>query len=207
LTDPPYRIETERLVLRCWDPAEAPKLAASVEASLDHLRPWMPWAHAYPQPLEDTVALLRGFRGRFDLGKDFAYGIFSPDESEVLGGTGLHPRGGEGSFEIGYWVRADESGRGLGTEATAALTRIAFELCGAERVDIRCDPANAASRAIPRKLGYTEEGTLRRRLHGPAGDPRRRDAVIYSMFEGELAQSPAASAEVRAFDALGTRLV
>lgn len=206
MTDPPYRIETERLVLRCWDPAEAPKLAAAVEASLDQLRLWMPWAHAYPQPLADTVALLRAFRGRFDLGKDFPYGIFSPDV-EVLGGTGLHPRAGEGSLEIGYWVRSDETGQGLGTEAAAALTRIAFELCGVERVDIRCDPANVASRAIPRKLGYTEEGTLRRRLHGPAGDPRRRDAVMYSMFKEELAGSAAASTELRAFDATGTRLV
>jgi RimJ/RimL family protein N-acetyltransferase len=206
MTDPPYRIETERLVLRCWDPAEAPMLAAAVEASLEHLRPWMPWAHAYPQPLSDTVALLRGFRGRFDLGKDFAYGMFSPDESEVVGGTGLHRRD-EGSLEIGYWVRTDLAGRGLGTEAAGALTRVGFELCGIERIDIRCDPDNAASRAIPRKLGYTEEGTLRRRLHGPEGDPRRRDAVMYSMFADELAGSPAASAKFQAFDAMGTRLV
>jgi len=206
LTDPPYRIDTERLVLRCWDPAEAPKLAAAVEASLDHLRPWMPWAHAYPQPIAETVALLRTFRGRFDLGKDFAYGIFSRDESEVVGGTGLHRRD-EGSLEIGYWIRTDQAGRGLGTEAAAALTRVAFELCGIERVDIRCEPDNVASRAIPRKLGYTEEATLRRRLHGPTGDPRRRDAVMYSMFAEELAGSPASGAQLQAFDALGTRLL
>jgi len=207
LTDPPYRIETDRLVIRCWDPAEAPKLAEAVEANLDHLRPWMPWAHAYPQPLSETVALLRAFRGRFDLGRDFAYGVFTRDDSEVVGGTGLHPRGGEGSLEIGYWIREDQAGQGLATEAAAALTRVAFELCGAQRVDIRCDPANAASRAIPRKLGYTEEGTLRRRLHGPGGDPGRRDAVMYSMFEDEFPASPAAGVELAAFDAAQTRLV
>jgi len=206
LTDPPYRIETARVVLRVWGPAEAPKLAQAVEASLDELRPWMPWAHAYPQPLEETVALLRSFRGRFDLGKDFAFGIFSHDESEVVGGTGLHRRD-EGSLEIGYWIRSDQAGQGLGTEAAAALTRVAFELCGTERVDIRCDPDNAASRAIPRKLGYTEDGTLRRRLHGPEGDPHRRDAVMYSMFPEELEGSPAGEAKFQAFDALGTRLV
>jgi RimJ/RimL family protein N-acetyltransferase len=205
VTDPPYRIETERLVLRVWDPAEAPELAAAVESSLDHLRPWMPWAHAYPQPLAETVALLRTFRGRFDLGKDFAYGIFSRDESEVLGGTGLHRRD-EGSLEIGYWIRTDHAGQGLGTEAAAALTRVAFELCGVERVDIRCDPANAASRAIPRKLGYTEEATLRRRLHGPEGDPRRRDAVMYSMFAEELEGSAASTARFEAYDALGEKM-
>src|SRR5204863_353260 len=89
-------------------------------------------------------------------------------QARVLRVTGQHRRD-EGSLEIGYWVRSHLAGRGFATEAAAALTRVAFELCGTERVDIRCDPDNAASRAIPRKLGYTEDGTLRRRLHGPEG--------------------------------------
>ena len=50
----------------------------------------MPWAHDEPQSLDEKVALLRLFRGNFDLGQDFVYGVFSADESEVLGGTGLH---------------------------------------------------------------------------------------------------------------------
>ena len=73
----------------------------------------MPWAHDDPQPLEEKVELLRGFRGRFDLGQDFVYGIFSADESEAVGGTGFHTRRGEGIFEIGYWIRASRVGEGL----------------------------------------------------------------------------------------------
>ena len=44
LKTPPYRIVTERLVLRCWEPRDAAALKEAVDASLDHLRPWMPWA-------------------------------------------------------------------------------------------------------------------------------------------------------------------
>ena len=98
---PPYRIETERLVVRCWEPRDAPLLKDAVDSSLEHLRPWMPWAHDDPQPLEAKVELLRVFRGRFDLGQDFVYGVFSADESEAIGGSGLHTRRGEGVFEIG----------------------------------------------------------------------------------------------------------
>src|SRR6185503_83625 len=139
---PPYRIETERLVVRCWEPRDAPLLKDAVDSSIEHLMPWMPWAVYEPQSLQEKVDLLRQFRGNFDLGKDFVYGIFDGDESEALGGTGLHTRVGDQAYEIGYWMRASRTGSGFGTEATAALTRVAFELTEVERIEIRCDPAN-----------------------------------------------------------------
>ena len=85
LKTPPYRIVTERLVLRCWEPRDAAALKEAVDASLDHLRPWMPWAENEPQTIEEKVELIRGFRGLFDTDEDYVYGIFSRDESEVCG--------------------------------------------------------------------------------------------------------------------------
>lgn len=199
----PYRVVTERLVVRCWDPRDAPLLKKAVDASIDQLLPWMPWAAHEPQSVAQKVELLREFRGKFDLGHDFVYGIFSDDESEVVGGTGLHTRAGEAAFEIGYWISTQRAGGGLGTESTAALTRAGFELTDVERIEIRCDPANERSRAIPQKLGYTEEATLRRRLDYP----EMRDVVIYTLFRDEFPSSPAAAAEVEAYDAAGNRVL
>jgi RimJ/RimL family protein N-acetyltransferase len=200
---PPYRIVTERLVLRCWEPRDAPLLKEAVDSSIDHLLPWMPWAAHEPQSLEEKVALLRQFRGKFDLGQDFTYGIFTRDEQRVVGGTGLHTRIGDEAFEIGYWIRASRAGEGLGTESTAALTRVAFELTDVDRIEIHCEPENERSRAIPRKLGYLEEATLRRRLR----QPEPRDVVIYSLFRSDFAASPSAAAAVEAYDAAGTRVL
>ena len=142
----------------------------------------MPWAHDDPQPLEEKVELLRGFRGRFDLGQDFVYGIFSADESEAVGGTGFHTRRGEGIFEIGYWIRASRY---------------------IERIEIRVDPANAASLAIPRKLGYAEEGIARGVFHGPNGKPRQNDAVVFALLPGEFERD----VELKAYDAAGERVL
>jgi RimJ/RimL family protein N-acetyltransferase len=164
----------------------------------------MPWAHEAPVPVEQTVELLRSFRGQFDLGQNFVFGMLSSDEAEVVGGTGLHPRVGDGALEIGYWVRASRAGQGFATEAAAALTRVAFEVDGIERVEIRVDPANAESLAIPRKLGFVEEGTLRHRLHGPDGKPLERDAVVFALLRVELAGTRAGAAPIEAFDAAGT---
>jgi RimJ/RimL family protein N-acetyltransferase len=205
LNDPPYRVVTERLVLRCWEPRDAPLLKDALDSSLDHLRPWMPWANAEPQSLEEKVKLLRKFRGSFDLEQDFVYGIFSSDEAEVVGGTGLHPHVGAGALEIGYWIRESRARAGFATEATAALTRVAFEICGADRVEIRVEPANEPSMGVPRKLDFAEEAHLRRRL--PAGEGEElRDAVIFTLFRHEFATTPASSAEFAAFDALGARV-
>ncbi len=202
---PPYRIETERLVLRCWEPRDAPLLKDAIDSSLDHLRPWLAWAESEPQTLEEKTELLRRFRGRFDLGEDFVYGIFARDESRVLGGTGLHTRVGDGAFEIGYFVRADAAGHGLVTESTAVLTRAAFEICAVDRVEIRVEPGNEASMRVPRKLGYAEEATLRRRLP-PRGDERPRDVVVFTMFADEVAASPCSTFDYAAFDAAGRPL-
>ena len=188
--------------MRCWEPTDAAALKEAVDYSLDHLLPWMPWAANEPQALQEKIALLRDFRGRFDLDQDYVYAIFSPDESQVLGGTGLHTRHGEDALEIGYWIRSNRIGEGLATEASAAQTRVAFELCGVDRVEIRVDPLNERSRRVPEKLGYTEEATLRRRL----GHPEPRDVVIYSIFRDDFPGSPSASVALEAFDAAGERL-
>ena len=207
MSDPPYRIVTERLVARCWEPGDAPLLKEAVDSSLDHLRPWMPWARDEPQTLEQKVDLLRAFRGQFDRGENFVYGLFSADESEVVGGSGLHARDGDGiSLEIGYWIRASAIGRGYATEVSAALARIGLEVCGADRIEIRVDPENEPSAKVPRKLGFVEEARLRRRLLSAPGE-EPRDALIFTLFRDTLADSPVASARFEAFDAAGTRVL
>jgi len=199
----PYRIEVDGgPVIRCWDPHDAPLLKEAVDSSLEHLRAWMPWAYDEPQDIDAKAALLRQFRGNFDLGQDFIFGVFSPDEAQVLGGSGLHTRIGDGAFEIGYWVRADAVRRGIATSVAGALTRVGIEFGGADRIEIRVDVDNEVSSRIPRRLGYREEGILRRRLPTHDGSPQR-DAVIFSMFAEDLAGSPAARVPFASFDSRG----
>jgi RimJ/RimL family protein N-acetyltransferase len=202
---PAYRVHTRRALLRCWEPVDAPMLTRVIEANLDHLTPWMPWIKEEPEPVEEKAARLRRFRAEFDLDQNYIYGVFTPEGSEVLGGTGLHARVGPRAFEIGYWIDVGHINQGLATEVAAALTRAAFELHRVDRVEIRCEPENGASAAVPRKLGFTHEGNLRRRLLG-SGD-QLRDTMVWSLFADGYAASPAASAELQAFDVLGRRIL
>jgi RimJ/RimL family protein N-acetyltransferase len=202
---PPYRIETERLVIRCYEPRDAAPLADAVNSSLDHLTPWMPWAA--PADVDEQVQLLRHFRGEFDRDGDYVYGVFDRDESRVVGGAGFHRRGGPSSLEIGYWMRADSIGMGYATEVTGVLTRVAFEIARVERVDVQVDPTNVRSQRIPEKLGFTREATLRRRLPPRDDGEPRRDSMVFTMLREELGGSPCAAFAYRAYDAAGRALV
>ncbi|MDE0631464.1 MAG: GNAT family protein [Caldilineaceae bacterium] len=201
---PAYRIETERAVVRCWNPTDAGILLRAVIQSIDHLRDWMPWAKNEPTTLEEKIALLRHWRAEFDQDSDYTYGIFSPTEKEVWGGTGLHRRLTGNALEIGYWIRADLINRGLATEIAAALTKVAFSVNKVDRVEIHCDPANVRSAAIPRKLGFTQEALLRRRATGSDGSPI--DTMIWTLFLDQVGNSPVADVRVKAFDVLESEI-
>lgn len=204
-TGPAYRIETERLVLRCWRPEDAPLLVAAITESLDHLRSWMDWAHLEPQTVRQKAMMMRARRADFDQDRAYIYGVFDRAERAVLGGTGLHAGESPRCLEIGYWVHVDHIGRGLATEIAASMTKVAMELYRIPRLEIHCGPANVRSAAIPRKLGYLHECTRRRHL--PLHDGTFRDTMIWTLLADEYAGSPAAEAPVAAYDLLGERLL
>ena len=203
-SNPAYRIETNRLVVRCYNPSDAVMLAESITENIEHLRPWMPWVHSEPEALEEKVARLKRFRGMFDLGQNFVYGIFNPKDTRLLGGTGLHPRLGAEELEIGYWIHKDFVNQGLVTESTAALIRVAFELIHVHRIEIHCDPANVASAAIPRKLGFRHEGTLRAKTRFLEG---WSDSMIWGLLETDYPDSPSSKADIKVFDANGQQVL
>lgn len=196
-----YRIETERLVIRCYQPADAEMMHAAITGSIAHLRPWVPWARKEPKELDWMVGFIRMFRGQFDLGQDAVYGIFDKAESEQIGGTGLHNRIGKDAREIGYWINAKHVNKGYATEAVRALMRVAFEIEQLERLEIRCDPENVFSRRIPLRLGFRHEMTLRT---NPAdGDGRLVDLMVWALNRREYENSEDEDIALRAFDFMG----
>jgi hypothetical protein len=82
-------------------------------------------------------------------------------------------------LEVGYWIAAAHGGRGYATEASVVLTDLAFSMDGIERVEIRCDPRNAVSAAVPRKLGFVHTTTLKANTVTPTGEPR--DTMVWEM--------------------------
>lgn len=157
----PAEVRTARLTLRRQDAADAPLIKDAIDTSLAHLQSAVAWAQAAPIPLSVLAERLTASAAAFSAGRSWAFSIFDLAQSRLLGGAGLEraeaslvPIVGPNAMETGYWLRADATGHGYATEATACLVDLAFKELGAERIVVCHDPANAASEGVPRRLGF-----------------------------------------------------
>ncbi len=166
--DFPAQLESERLLLRSPRPGDGPVINAALRESWPELKTWMIWAAAEPPAVYESEAWAREGYARFVTRRDLPLLVFLKDGKTLVGSSGLHridwsvPR-----FEIGYWLHTAHTGRGYMTEAVATMTRFAFDTLGARRVEIRMDARNTRSAAVPQRLGFVHEGTLKhwRRHH------------------------------------------
>lgn len=162
---PPALIRTQRLCLRRWRTTDVAALSPILDADSAYLLAWIPEHVGSPAPLPQLEQRLAAFAGAFDAGREWRYGVFTSDETVLLGEASLFPRDATrrvsradaDRVEIGYWIRSDMAGRGYATEATRSLVDLADTIPGLVRVEIRCDPRNVASAAIPRRLGFRLE--------------------------------------------------
>jgi len=156
---PPERVDLGDVVVRRLTVADAAAVANAVAENLEHLRPWMPWANLESADERFQHRRLVEADAAWARGADFGYGLFEGTgaDERLLGAFGLTARRGAKTLEIGYWMRADATRRGLATRAVEVLTEIAVNEPDVERVLVYCDEANHASAAIPRRLGYQLE--------------------------------------------------
>ncbi|MBM7569268.1 GNAT family N-acetyltransferase [Paenibacillus sacheonensis] len=181
LLDIPTQFETERLLIRLPRPGDGRVVHAAIQASINELRPWLPFAQQ-DQTEEDVESNLRLAYAKFIQREDMRLLIFNKADGSFIGSAGLHnPNWDVRKFEIGYWIDTRHSGKGYMTEAVEGITVFAFTELLARRVEIRMDALNERSQAIPMRLGFWHEGTLRNDDMSADGT-RVRDTYIYAMI-------------------------
>jgi RimJ/RimL family protein N-acetyltransferase len=157
----PAEFSSERLTIRMPRIGDGMKVYEAVMASLDDLRPWLPFANDEQSP-ERSEESIRHAIAEFIKREDLRLLVFLRNTDTMIASSGLHrvdwsvPK-----FEIGYWIDTRYSGKGYMTEAVKRITQFAFEDLHANRVEIRCDSQNVRSRRIPDRLGFALEGELR----------------------------------------------
>ncbi len=177
--DPPSFQLDERRRLRLWEEADAEELYAIVDQNREYLARWLPWPPL--QTLEGTLEFIRMSHRQFLANQGFQAAVVA--DERIVGGIGFHRIDWENrSTTIGYWLAESAQGQGTMTQAVQALVEHAFRTWRLNRVEIRAGVGNERSRAIPGRLGFSQEGVLR---HAERIGDRYVDLVVYSMLAGD----------------------
>jgi len=173
-------IETERLVLRPYTLADAPRvqqMCNDPEVAATTL--------ALPHPYPDGAAdqWISTHEERFREGKGLTLAITLRQSGLIVGTMSLDPispthrRG-----ELGYMVAREHWNHGYCTEAARAVISYSFARLGVNRVQAMHFPRNPASGRVLQKLGMTREGTLRQYVSNRG---TFEDAVMYGLLRSE----------------------
>ena len=143
-------------VVRSWRTSD-------VEALIKHANNYKLWLNlrdAFPHPYnrQDARAYIRSVRERVP---ETTFAIAVDDEAVGSIGFVLRHDVERVSAEIGYWLAEPFWGRGITTEALAAVTKHAIETHGLTRIYALPFAWNVASCRVLEKAGYVLEARLR----------------------------------------------
>lgn len=186
----PDRIETERLVMRRYEHADAEALAVVIPRNIAHLERYMEWIKFEPQTVEQRREWIAHTHTEFDNGADYTLGIFDRATGDLIGGTGFHVRKDPERLDIGYWIDQDWEGKGLVTQAVAALTRVGLEYTQSPLMGVTHVPSNTRSAAIPERLGYERQADAGEACH-ESGE--KIPSVVWRATAQTLTKEPLAS--------------
>ncbi|MGD7653998.1 MAG: GNAT family N-acetyltransferase [Verrucomicrobiales bacterium] len=164
-------------------PQYADELYALTDANRAFLSRWLPWLDGI-RCADDTREFIQRQLHRFADGEALHVTVFCC--GRVAGVAGFNRIDAvNGIGYLGYWLAEEFNGRGIMTAVVADLVTVARESLGLQKVDIRCTTGNQRSRAIPERLGFSHEGTIRRaeRVNG-----RWLDHEVYGLLLNDTEQ-------------------
>ena len=145
----PTWIETRRLILRTWQPADRPVFAEiNSDPEVTEYVAGHPLTRAESDAIVDRAVCSWDERGYG------WYAVVSRDAGELLGFCGLsHHRVLPAEVEVGWRLARHAWGRGLATEAAIVCRDLAFDVLGLELLISVTIEANTRSLRVMQKLG------------------------------------------------------
>jgi ribosomal-protein-alanine N-acetyltransferase len=176
------RLETPRLILREYTPADAS--AVLRYASDSEVLRYRMATPATLKEVESSLARIDGQRHEEPLRTRYELAVETRADQRVIGWLPLLLSGKDdlNDAEIGWTLERDAWGQGYATEAARAALSFAFETLRLHRVWARCQPENTPSARIMEKIGLRREGHFRQCQYVKG---RWIDALHYAMLDEE----------------------
>jgi ribosomal-protein-serine acetyltransferase len=178
------RVDDE-IFLRLREARYAEDMFRVIHENRARLGEWFWWVDETRTPQDVRTHITEALRAMAE-GKEYAFDLLL--RGELVGSLGLRVDSDISEAEFGYWLSSAAEGRGIVTRAARTLLRFAFEELGMNRILIKCATDNSRSQAVARRLGFTEEGTLRERDIVPGRGPR--DKVFFGLLRSEWSDAP-----------------
>jgi ribosomal-protein-serine acetyltransferase len=161
-TDPRF---SRRFMLRPFKRRDADDMTEAVQASQLELNEWLPWAHLGYSKGDATNYIRDSIKSwREERAYDLAIRKIDEPDRHIGNISVWFVSRSFKTGEVGYWVRTDETSRGVATEVTARALQTAFEELQMHRVILRIATGNRASERVAEKLGFFREGILREEI-------------------------------------------
>ncbi len=157
---PNIQLETERMLLRPLQQADAPALLAIFSDPLV-MRYWSsaPW-----QALSEAQAMIERDQRAMAAGEFLRLGVVRKEDDALLGQCCLFKLDQQcRRAEIGYAMAHHAWGHGYMHEALCALVEFSFSQLQLNRLEADIDPRNTNSQRSLERLGFLQEGFLRER--------------------------------------------
>ncbi len=170
----------EDLELRLISMQDAEDIYTLVDKNRNHLKQWFVWVEK-TKSVEDTKLFLSDCIDRYKDKQEIEAGIWYKNR---LAGLICNQETNWDNYHtsIGYWLAEDFQGKGCVTRSCQAILDHVFKQLKLHRVEIRCAKENLKSRAIPKRLGFTEEGLIR---HAEKLNGHYVDHVVYGLLAEE----------------------
>lgn len=152
----------KNLELRLPEKEFAKTLFQIVENQREYLGKWLSWVEKN-QAKKDSFEFLKTSILFNNGGQKLTTFIFH--ENKLVGSVAfVKINKGNRAAEIGYWLSQNKQGKGIMTQACKRLIKYGFEKMNLHRIEINVATENSKSLAVPQKLGFHHEGTIRESL-------------------------------------------
>ena len=189
LYDIPTRFESERLVIRGYEPGDGEMYFSVAERNRQHLARYESGNVILTiQNAEEGEILVRQLQADWLARKHFFMGAFEKTSGEFVAQIYVGPVNWElPEFMVGYFADCAYEGQGYVTEALRTILDFLFNDLGAHRLRLGCADTNLRSARVAERCGFRREGHLRENHKTSNGD--YEGSYLYGLLHSEyLAQ-------------------
>lgn len=159
LIDIPLKLETERLILRCYKYGDGKDYYSMLNENIEHLKKYDNDRLFTIKSEGEAEIYIRELISDWYARKRFVLGVWEKNFKKFVGEIWIEVNNWEDRiFEIGWFAEKGNTGKGYVTEAAKASLKLIFEVFDGHKVVVTAEDSNQRSYSVAERCGFLKEG-------------------------------------------------